>query len=122
MIGSKNISPCRVLTFVAMLSGAMLTTLIVPAYGQQEVDATWYDPVPNTVANVAPSAGPNATVVHPSQPAVAFHRRQAAATTVSPAERIGNSREKQPASQTKTSEIVTRRDRNQEEKLASIAH
>ncbi len=122
MIGSKNISPCRVLTFVAMLSGAMLNTLIVPAYGQQEVDATWYDPVPNTVANAAPSAGPNATVVHSSQPAMAFHPRQAAVTTVSSAGNTGNSRGKQPATQPKTSDIGTRRDRNGEVKLASIAH
>jgi hypothetical protein len=67
----KGISPGRVLPFIATLSGAMGTTMLVPAYGQQEVDVAWYDPVPNT--------GPSAMVVHPCQPTVLFHQRQAAA-------------------------------------------
>jgi len=43
---------------MAMLFGAIFTILLLPAYGQQEVDPTWYDPW----------AAPTTAVVHPSQP------------------------------------------------------
>ena len=33
----------------AILFGAMFTVLLVPAFGQQEVDPTWYDPSPTQV-------------------------------------------------------------------------
>ncbi len=48
----------RVLASAAMLLGAIFTILLLPAYGQQDVDPTWYDPW----------AAPNAAVVHPAQP------------------------------------------------------
>jgi hypothetical protein len=121
MKGSKGINAYRVLAYIAMLSGAMFTTLLLPAYGQQEVDPTWYDPAPNTVANAVPSTGPNAVVVHSSQPAVAFHRHQVAVKSVSSAEGSGKSRGTQPATQPKIAAIGVPRDRSQEEKVAAIA-
>jgi hypothetical protein len=121
MKGSKGINAYRVLAYIAMLSGAMFTTLLLPAYGQQEVDPTWYDPAPNTVANAVPSTGPNAVVVHSSQPAVAFHRHEVAVKSVSSAEGSGRSRGTQPATQPKIADIGVPRDRSQEEKVAAIA-
>ena len=62
-IGSEGIGRSRVLASMAMLFGAIFTILLLPAYGQQEVDPTWYDPW----------AAPNAAVVHPAQPPAAIH-------------------------------------------------
>ncbi len=60
---SSGISRSRVPAFIAMLFGAIFTILLLPAYGQQEVDPTWYDPW----------AGPTTAVVHPAQtPAVVY--------------------------------------------------
>jgi hypothetical protein len=122
MNGSKAISPRRVLTFIAMLSAAMVTTLLVPAHAQQEVDPTWYDPyaVPNTVAQVVPAAVTNTVVAHSSQPAVAFHRHRAAVTTVSSAEGTEKVRGKETANQPKIADIGTPRDRSPEEQVAAI--
>jgi hypothetical protein len=64
MNGSKSIGWCRVLASMAMLSGAMFTILLLPAYGQQDVSPDWYDPAPNVA------------VVHPAQPAAAVHSSQ----------------------------------------------
>jgi hypothetical protein len=119
--GSKGIGRSRVLASMAMLFGAIFTILLLPAYGQQEVDPTWYDPAPNTVANAVPSTGPNAVVVHSSQPAVAFHRHEVAVKSVSSAEGSGRSRGTQPATQPKIADIGVPRDRSQEEKVAAIA-
>lgn len=105
---SKSISAYRVLAFIVMLAGAMVTTMLLPAYGQQEVDPTWYDPyavhVPSTVANTA--------VARSSQPAVAFHRHEAAVKSVSLTQGAAKSHEK-PASQPKVADISTPRDREE---------
>jgi hypothetical protein len=92
--GSKGISRCRVPAFMAMLLGAIFTILLLPAYGQQEVDPTWYDPwaAPNTAA-VYPSQ-PAATV-HFSQP-VATHRHQQTIKSISPAKDAAKFRAKDP--------------------------
>jgi len=76
-----------------MLFGAIFTILLVPAYGQQEVDPTWYDPwaAPNA-AVVQPSQPP--AVVHSSQPPVATHRYQQTVRSASPAPGAGNLRGK----------------------------
>lgn len=55
----KAIRRYRVLASAMFLS-AILTVLLVPAYGQQEVDPTWYDPTPNTA--IAQPAQPTALV------------------------------------------------------------
>jgi hypothetical protein len=73
MKGSRSIRPCRVPTFIAMLCGAIFTILLLPAFGQQEVDPTWYDPW----------AAPNTVVVHSSQPQVAINRPQPKIRSVS---------------------------------------
>ncbi|MGB8782409.1 MAG: hypothetical protein WCD02_04790 [Terriglobales bacterium] len=49
MNGSKNIRSGKRLAWMAVLSGAMVMTFSLAAFGQQEVDPTWYDPwMPNT--------------------------------------------------------------------------
>jgi hypothetical protein len=65
MNGSSDLKPCRVMALTTLLFGAMATTLL-PAYGQQEVAPTWYDPW----------AAPNTAVVYSSQPREALHRPQ----------------------------------------------
>jgi hypothetical protein len=83
-IGSKAISASGVPAYFAALLGAIFTILLLPAYGQQEVDPTWYDPwpAPNSAA-VHPSQPP--AVVHSAQPLVAAHRQQQAVRSESPA-------------------------------------
>ncbi len=82
MNGSKSIGRCRVLASMAMLSGAMFTILLLPAYGQQDVNPDWYDPAPNA-AVVHPAQA--AAVVHSSELLVATHRYQQTVTSVSTA-------------------------------------
>jgi hypothetical protein len=54
----------KALTSSAILLGAIFTILLLPAYGQQEVDPTWYDP------------SPVAAVVHSAQPVAAIQSTQ----------------------------------------------
>ncbi len=68
----RDIVPCRVLASTAVLFGAMVTILLVPAYGQQEVDPTWYDPW----------AAPNTMVVHSSQPPAVVPQHQPTVSSV----------------------------------------
>ncbi len=70
--GSKGIGRSRVLASMAMLFGAIFTILLLPAYGQQEVDPTWYDPW----------VAPNAPVVPPAQPPAVIHRSQSPLPTL----------------------------------------
>jgi hypothetical protein len=63
MNGLKGIG-CRALGSMAVLSGAIFTLLLVPAYGQQDINPTWYDPAPTVAA------------AHPAQPAAAVHSSQ----------------------------------------------
>ena len=93
MNGTRNLRPRRVLAWIAMLFGVMVTTLLLPAYGQQEVDPTWYNPwaVPNTV------------VVHSSQPRVAVHQHQGKVKSVSSAQVAGKVRGKRPTTRPRSS-------------------
>jgi hypothetical protein len=119
---SRNISPRRVLTYIAMLAGAMVTTMLLPAYGQQEVDPTWYDPYAVTVPSTAPTvavAHSAQPAIHAAQPTVAFHRHEAAVRSVSSTKSVGKSRGKQPATEPKIADIDVLSDRN--EQLATIA-
>ena len=79
--GSKGIGRSRFLASFAMLFGAIFTILLLPAYGQQEVDPAWYDPWAAPSTAVAHPSQPPA-VVHSSQPPVATDRYQQKATTV----------------------------------------
>jgi hypothetical protein len=62
-IETKHMSR-KALTSSAILLGAIFTILLLPAYGQQEVDPTWYDPSPVAVA------------VHSAQPVAAIQSTQ----------------------------------------------
>jgi hypothetical protein len=48
---SESNNRSRNLMSAAILFGAMFTVLLVPAFGQQEVDPTWYDPSPAQVTS-----------------------------------------------------------------------
>jgi hypothetical protein len=63
MNGSRNIRSCKRLAWIAVLSGAMVTSFSLSAFGQQEVDPTWFDPW----------AAPTAAAVHPAQKAAVQH-------------------------------------------------
>ena len=63
--GSRRIGRSRVLASMAMLLGAIFTILLLPAYGQQDVDPTWYDPW-----------APAAAVVNTAQPPAVAHLAQ----------------------------------------------
>ena len=89
---SGNISRRRVPTFIAMLFGAIFTMLLLPAYGQQEVDPTWYDPSPSNVA-----------VAHSSQPAAVAHKHAAKVRSVSSAQVAGKDRVKRTATKQRPS-------------------
>jgi hypothetical protein len=79
-IGSKAILRSRILASTAILFGAICTVLLAPAYGQQEVDPTWYDPMPNTAITQPVQA---AAVVHSPQPALTVHAQPAARQSAS---------------------------------------
>lgn len=62
MNGSIGIGRCEGLASLAILLGALFTILLLPAYAQQDVAPSWYDPW----------AAANTAVAHPAQaPAVA---------------------------------------------------
>jgi len=61
----------RVLASAAMLLGAILTIMLLPAYGQQDVDPTWYDPWASA-----------ATVANPAQPPAEIHLSQSPVSTL----------------------------------------
>ena len=86
---SRDFRPRRVLARIAMLFGVMIVTLL-PAYGQQEVNPTWFDPWP----------GPNAahSSQHSSQPRAAIHRHQRTVRSVSSAPVAGRLRAKRATS------------------------
>jgi hypothetical protein len=79
----KSIGRSRVLASMAMLFGAIFTIMLLPAYGQQEVDPTWYDPWAAPAAAVAHPGQPLA-VAHSSKPPIATHRYQQTVKFVSP--------------------------------------
>jgi hypothetical protein len=117
MTRSGNISPRRVLTYVAMLAGAMVTTMLLPAYAQQEVNPDWYDPY----AVTAPAAAPSVAVthsaqpaLHAAQPAVALQRHEAAVKSVSSAVGAGRSHGKKTATEPKIVDIDVRRGGDQQ--------
>jgi hypothetical protein len=90
MNGIKGTGRSRLLASMAMLSGAMFIMLL-PAYGQQEVNPDWYDPTPN--AAVAHPAQP-AAAAQSSRPAAANHQYQQTSKSLSPAANAGKPRVK----------------------------
>lgn len=81
MTGAKRVGRSRALAFVAMLSGAILTMLLLPAYGQQEVAPDWYNPWASNATTVEPA---HPAVLTPVQLQVTTQRHQAAAVSASP--------------------------------------
>src|SRR5271167_2586821 len=70
----RNLGSRRILAYMAMLLGAMLTTMALPAYGQQDVDPTWYDPYAvNTPSNPAAA---QTVAMHSSPTPVAMQQHQ----------------------------------------------
>lgn len=90
MNGITGIGRRRLLASSAMLFGAMLTIMLLPAYGQQDVSPDWYDPAPS--AAVVHPAQP--AMAHSSQPSVATHRNQQTAESASPAANVAKARVK----------------------------
>ncbi len=67
MNSQNNFGSCKRFAWIAVLTGAMVTTFSLAAFGQQEVDPTWYDPwAPNTalVQREAQPARPAAVQHH----------------------------------------------------------
>jgi hypothetical protein len=89
MNGSRNIRPRRFLVLIAMLFGVLL----LPAYGQQEVDPTWYNPW----------AAPTPAVAHSSQSRAAMHRHPRTVKPVSSARVAGKVGGKRPTTRPKSS-------------------
>jgi hypothetical protein len=112
----------RVLAFMAVVLGAMLTTMLLPAHAQQEIDPTWYDPyaVHDATAKAAPSAA-TTVALHTPQPAVVFHRHAAAVKTVSSAPGAGKLHEKQPAAQPRIADATLPGEPNEEQRSARVA-
>ena len=61
----KTIRRSRLSGLMVLLLGALVVGLLLPAYGQQEVDPTWYDPW----------GPPHPVVVHASRPRATVHQR-----------------------------------------------
>src|SRR5277367_1489003 len=70
---SRDIRSRRILAFMAMLLGAIVATMVVPAYGQQEVDPTWYDPY---AVNTPPNPAPSTVATHSSPTPVSIRQHQ----------------------------------------------
>ena len=84
MNGSNGIGRCKGLASLAILMGALFTILLLPAYAQQDVAPSWYDPWAAPQALVAhPAQAP--AVVRSSQPPLAPHRLQTAEKDLAPA-------------------------------------
>jgi hypothetical protein len=80
MSGLRGIG-CRALQSMAIFGG-FFVLLLVPAYGQQDINPTWYDPAPSAaVANPVPPAA----AVHTSQLPAAHHQNQQTAKALLPA-------------------------------------
>jgi len=114
----RDISPRRVLAFMAMLFGAMVTTMTLPAYGQQDVDPTWYDPY---AVHTAPIAAPHALAAHSYQPPVEIREHQPVLTSVSLVQGTAKFRAKQSTAAPKIQAVTALRDPKPEAELQQIA-
>ncbi|MGB9236757.1 MAG: hypothetical protein WCC04_20300 [Terriglobales bacterium] len=65
MNGSKASGSRGVFAHIAMMLATIFVMFLIPAYGQQEVDPTWYDPwAPPKAAVVQTAQTPTATAKH----------------------------------------------------------
>jgi len=90
MNASNVFRPCRMLAIMAVLFGAIVTT-VPRAYAQQDVDPTWYDPW----------APPAPAVVHTAQPQAASHKQQPKAKQVASSKRAAKVQARSAVAQTK---------------------
>jgi len=60
MMQSKSSSPRKLLPFIALSFAMMFGTFLLPAYGQQDVDPTWFNPWAPPAPAVAQTAQPQA--------------------------------------------------------------
>lgn len=111
MTRSRDISPRRILAFMAMLLAAMFTTLLLPAYGQQEVSPDWFDPY------AVHSPVPDTAAVHSAQPSLALHRYQPAFKSVPSAQGAEKLRGKRPTAASRIPAVGVLRDPEQEAKV-----
>lgn len=91
MNGTSNLKSCKRLTWIAVLTAAMVAAFTLPMYAQQEVDPTWYDP----------SGAPIAA--QPAQSAQKAHVRHAKAKNVSTSKRVAKASGKKSANVTRPS-------------------
>jgi hypothetical protein len=77
---SRDIRSRRILAFMAMVFGAILTTMVLPSYGQQDVDPTWYDPY---AVSTLPNPAPHTVAIHSSQAPLSIHQQQTTLTSAS---------------------------------------
>jgi len=85
---------CRTFTMTAILFGAVVMS--IPAFGQQEVDPSWYDPAP-----------PATAAAHSSQQQAIAHKAQQKAKTMAASQHATKAQTKRAAlSQTKTSSAL----------------
>jgi hypothetical protein len=92
MNGSNGIG-CKGLASLAILLGAIFTLLLLPAYAQQDVAPSWYDPWASPKVSVAHPA--QAPAVVQSAPPLASHRLQTAGKVPAPAAQAAKLRVKE---------------------------
>jgi hypothetical protein len=114
---SSDIRSRRILAFIAMLFGAIVTTMLLPAYGQQEVDPTWYDP---WAVNTPTDPAPHTVAIHSSQAPAAINQHQPPLTSASLSQSAEKFRAKQSTAAPKI-RAVSIRDPKQQERVRQIA-
>ncbi len=115
---SQDIRSRRILAFMAVLFGAILTTMVLPAYGQQDVDPTWYDPY---AVNTPPNPAPHTVAIHSSQTPVSIHQYQTTLTSASLSQGAEKFRAKQSMAARKIRAVSILGDPKQEGKVGLIA-
>lgn len=88
----KSMQSFKRLAWLTVLSGAMVTTLSLSAFGQQEVDPTWFDPW-----------APTAAAVHHDQQAVVPAHHAAKIKQVSTTHRVAKANVKHSANRPRPS-------------------
>jgi hypothetical protein len=84
MNGSKAMKPRRALAMMAMLFGTILMTML-PAFGQQEVDPTYYDPWGTPKAEAVKASKPRAATKQQAKAKSASTTRVVSKVRVKPA-------------------------------------
>jgi hypothetical protein len=107
----------RMLLFMAVLFGAIFTTMVLPAYGQQDVDPTWYDPY---AVNAVPNPAPTTVAIHSLPAPVLIHRHQTTLTS-SQSQGAEKSRAKQSTATPKIRAVSILGDPKKEEEVRQIA-